>query len=501
VSVRRAKTGEALKTLDGVLRQMDPEDIVIVDATGPIALAGVMGGVATEVGSETRNVLLESASFDAVSVRKSAKRHGLRTEASARFERGLPVELAGLGLARAVQLLKEVGEASLVGASDQLNVKPERHRIVLTIERLQRVLGFGVSTEEAVAALEKLGVSVGKSSKMQIQVDEVPWWRTDLRLPEDLAEEIVRVLGYDRVPSMLPQWRPKRVSFDRDRAKIRLAREVMFGSGLFEVATYSFVSEEQLGLFGFDPAHHARLQNPMSVEQAYLRSSMLPSHLAVLARNRHYARQVGFYEISVVFAHRGGGKLPDEARKLAVTINRPELSFSYLKGILDSLNWEMNLRVEVAPAVNERLASGRSGRVLVNGNAAGWIGQLHPASVAAAKVAGEVAFMELDLEAVLAAAEPRQFAGLPKFPVIVRDLSIILKQAVTWEAVRQAAAPEVVEFVDDYQGAGVGPGERSLTLRLVVERADRTPTEEDAARAESNLLRQLERKLGAKPRD
>jgi phenylalanyl-tRNA synthetase beta chain len=158
---------------------------------------------------------------------------------------------------------------------------------------------------DARSALEKLQIPVGESSKDQIVVPEVPWWRPDVQLPEDLVEEIVRVMGYDKVPSTIPSWRPSQLRFDRVRAKQRLVREVLYGAGLFEVMTYSFVSLEQLERLGMDVSRHLKLKNPLSSEQAYLRSSLLPSHVSVLERNRTYAKAVGFYEISNVFLKRG----------------------------------------------------------------------------------------------------------------------------------------------------------------------------------------------------
>jgi phenylalanyl-tRNA synthetase beta chain len=504
IAIRMARAGESLTTLDGVKRELTAEDLVIVDKSGPIALAGVMGGASTEVGPETTEILLEAAAFDAVLVRKAAKRHGLRTEASARFERDLPVELTPLALARAVELLGEVAGGVLVAATDQLNARPKRRSIELRMDGLKNLLGFGISSKEAKAALTGLGIDVGDSSKDLIVVPRVPWWRPDLRLPEDLVEEIVRVVGYERVPSTIPSWRPKHLKFDRTRSKRRLVQEVMYGGGMFEVMTYSFVSLEQLESLGLAAHNHLKLKNPLSLEQAYLRSSLLPSHLAVLSKNRTYAKEFGFYEISHVFVKRGAGEQPDEPERLAVTIRRPEAALAAAKGVLDALAWALNVPVVVEPGGEAVFAPGRAGVIWLEGRAVGRIGQLHPQQLRRAKVDGEAAYLELDLTPLVEAATPRQFAGLNRFPATVRDLAVIVPAAVTWREVRQALAGVAgmePEFVSDYYGAGVPEGSKSLAIRLTIAHPDRTPTEEEAADIEAKAMSILSRKFAAARRD
>jgi phenylalanyl-tRNA synthetase beta chain len=501
ITVRAAAKGETLTTLDGADRTLSPDDLVIADATGPIALAGVMGGAATEVSADTTEVLLESAVFEAATVRKMAKRHGLRTEASARMERSLPVELPPVGLARAVELLSEAG-GSLAAMTDQQNAAVVRKSIQLPLPRLIKLLGFDISPKEAAVALTRLGIEVGESSKKQIVVPERPWWRPDLALPEDLIEEIVRVVGYERVPSTIPSWRPQSVEFDRERSKRRLVREVMYGAGLFEVMTYSFVAPDQLTDLGLPVDEHLKLKNPLSVEQAYLRSSLMPSHLTVLARNRTYAKSYGFYEISKVFLRQAKGEQPREPERLAVTVRRPEGALASVKGMLDQLAQTLNVAVMVEPAADSRFAPGRSGVVKLDGRGIGWIGQVHPDQARRLKVDGESAYVEVDLAPLVAASRPRQFAGLRRFPTIQRDVAVVLPAAVTWREVHAAVTALGAEpvFVADYQGAGIPAGSKSLTLRLVVAHDDRTPTEAEAEALEGRVVKLLARKFAAEQR-
>jgi phenylalanyl-tRNA synthetase beta subunit len=649
VTVRAAKAGETLVTLDGVERTLTAADLVIADGSGPIALAGVMGGQRTEVTADTTEILLESAIFDAVTVRKMAQRHGIRTEASARFERGLPVALSPLGLARAVELLTGHAGGTLIEAADQLNEWPWVTRIGLPVTRLSKLLGFGVSHKEAIEALGKLeihaqtfdllgeihnqldkpykfgasyktdrdeafdcsylvdylysllgvqagftalgqyqtgrpvelselavgdllftkgdrqdvtsdhffrrdyhgtyerqdvkparqighvGIYVGKGKIVHassaegkvievplerftsdpgfagarrmvddladyIAVREVPWWRTDLRAAEDLVEEIVRVLGYDKVPSTIPSWRPRRIEFDRVRAVRRRVRDVAWAAGAFEVMTYSFVSHEQLTNLELDPKAHLKLKNPLSSEQAYLRSSLLPSHLATLERNRMYAKGMRFYEISNVFEKRGKGEQPNEPLHLALTVLEPRGGYAAAKGLLDAVAHDLNVDLEVRPAELSGYAPGRAGEVYLGDTFVGSIGQLHPSRVKAMKIEGEVAYFEVELSPLIKASTTRPYTVASAYPTIDRDLALLVPVAVTWQQVRETTAKWDVNFVSDYYGTELPQGHKSLTIRLRLTLPDRTPTEAEATELEAKVLVTLTRKLGAQRR-
>jgi phenylalanyl-tRNA synthetase beta chain len=510
VSVRSAKAGETLETLDGVNRKLSPADLVIADAKGPIALAGLMGGKATEVTAETSEILLESAVFDGAAVRKMAQRQGLRTEASARFERNIPVALPPIGLGRAVELLGETAEAELVEAYEAPFDAEASWGIALPLPRLNQLLGFGISYKEAVAALEKLGIepkseSVGKMHKsadadLVIDVPKVPWWRPDLREGEDLVEEIVRVVGYDKVPSTIPAWRPRKIEFDRLRAVRRRVRDILWAAGAFEVMTYSFVSAAQLEDLDLPHDQHLKLKNPLSTEQAYLRSALLPSHLATIERNRTYAKAVKFYEISKVFLKRAAGEQPDEPLRLAVTVLEPAGGYAVAKGVLDALAADLNLDLAVRPAGHATFAPGRYGEIWLGETKLGGIGQIHPARAAAIKLDGDLAYFELDLTPLMEQAATRRYAPQSAFPTTTRDVALLVPYDVTWRAVRDATADWNVAFVSDYFGKELPEGMKGMTIRLTLALPDRTPTEAQAAELEQSVVARLTRKLGAKPR-
>jgi len=515
ISVRHASKGESLVTLDGEHRNLTEADLVIVDQTGPIALAGLMGGQSTEVTESTTEILLESAVFDGATIRKMAQRHGMRTEASARFERAIPTALPPLGLARAAELLVEVAQGELVGVFEKAGKLPAPVSIDLPIDRLSRLLGFGVSHKEAIAALAKLQIeaeyvdSPGESHKKTsaaeafgdlhneglVRVKEVPWWRPDLREGEDLVEEIVRVIGYDKVPSTIPSWRPRTIQFDRVRSVRRRVRDILWAAGAFEVMTYSFVSAEQLSALGMNVSEHLKLKNPLSSEQAYLRSNLLPSHLATLERNRMYAKDMRFCEISNVFVKRGKGEQPDEPLRLGVTLIESEAGFVVAKGLLDAIANALNVELEVKRADSPIYAPGRYGEIWLGQRLLGSIGQLHPVRVKALKLEGEVAYFELDLTPLMKAASTRAYKPKSAFPTMTRDVTLVLSQSVSWQDVKDATVGWDVAFVSDYYGSKVPAGMKGLTIRLRLSLPDRTPTEVEAAELEQAVLARLRHKF------
>jgi phenylalanyl-tRNA synthetase beta chain len=315
-----------------------------------------------------------------------------------------------------------------------------------------------------------------------------------------LVEEIVRVLGYERVPSTIPAWKPTHLTFDRRRAAQKSVQAVLYGSGLFEVMTYSFVSLDQLEGLSLLPQAHLKLKNPLSSEQAYLRSTLLPSHLTVLERNRMYGRSVGIYEISNVFLKRGPGEQPAEPWRLAVSVCDPRGAFARAKGVLDAIAGALGVDMVVSPAQADGYIPGRYGDVSIDGRPAGGIGQLHPDVLRAHKLGGEVAYFEIDLDVFMDAVSTKHYLAPSPFPTMVRDIAILVPIDATWQAVRAATADWDVSFVSDYAGAKLPAGMRSLTIRITLALPDRTPTEAEAAELEAKVLVRLQRKLGAKAR-
>jgi phenylalanyl-tRNA synthetase beta chain len=252
---------------------------------------------------------------------------------------------------------------------------------------------------------------------------------------------------------------------------------------------------------GLDLAEHLKLKNPLSSEQAYLRSNLLPSHLATLERNRMYGKAMRFYEISNVFLKRGKGEQPDEPLRLGITVLEPEAAYAVAKGILDSIADELNLDLVVRPAQAGSFAAGRYGEVLLDGVRVGGIGQLHPGVVRGMKLDGESAHFELDLTPLVAASTSRVYSPRSPFPTISRDVSLEVPLDVSWQAVKDATVGWDVVYVGDYFGPGLAEGKKGMTIRLKLSLPDRTPTEAEASELEEAVLARLRHKFALRRRD
>lgn len=498
VGVRLAKVGESLTTLDGVKRRLDPADLVIADAKGPIGLAGVMGGGSSEISTSTSEIYLEAASFHGPTLRQTAVRHGLRTDASARFERGIPVQAAALTLGRAIGLLEGLAGAKLLtGPVDRLRFTPKPVKLAVRADRVAAVLGLKLTPTAIKNELAKLGFEVSGATEM-LNV-EVPWWRPDVATEEDIAEEVITTLGYDELPATLPAWEPAAIEFDTTWVPRWRAKAALQSLGLFEVVTYSFISEEQIEALGRSPKQSLKLKNPLSSEQAYLRTDLLPSLLRTAERNRTYSRDFGLYEFSKVYRPGKPAELPEEPLNAGILVRTPTDSYRSVKAALDRLSRSHNVEVSVRPGDVEAGVTHptRSGHVMVGNKVIGWIGQLHPAVVQPTKLRGEVGYLEFNWEQFVAAGRPHRYQAPGRFPAVNRDLSVILDRTVTWQQVKAELKTEAAAFVGDYYGADLPPTKKTLTIRLRFSAMDRTLTDEEADRRLAAVLDALQRKLGA----
>ncbi len=502
ISVRLPRRGgEKLTTLDGVDRPLSPDDAIIADARTPLALAGVMGGLASEIVPETIEILLESATFDSRRTRETAVRHGLRTEASARFERSLPAEYAGVGLRRALQLLAELCDAELMGVSEDFWKPQELTVVTLSPERISALLGMPVKADKAKQQLELLGFDVKLGESMVVTV---PWWRTDVRQEADVVEEVSRMLGYDDLPATLPAWQPKHVHFDKRFSRIWQLKSVVRGLGIDEVVTYSFVSHDQLSDFGHSHEKHLKLKNPMSVEQAYIRSTLAPSLVNVVARNARNIADVSVFEISKVFQSKDKlSELPNEPLYLGVAVHDKH-AYSRVKAAVDLINREFKLGLVIVPKDNNLYSPGRSAEITRNGKSLGWLGELNAGLLQRHKLRGAVGYLEMDIESWIEDETRFNFSQVSRFPSIVRDLSLVLDQNVAWAdvvAVISGTNLLNVEFLNDYYGKELGEGKKALAARLTFGSQERTLTDDEADQAAGKIAKELERKFGAKLRD
>ena len=523
IIVRRARPGEKMTTLDGVERTFDGQMLLITDGQGPVAIAGVMGGLESEVTPATRNILLEAANFDYLSVRRTSQLLKLTSEAAQRFGRGLDPELPPLGAARAAELMREYAKGTIAaGVVDVYPTPPERPVIDLDPREVERLLGIALPPERIQAILESLGFGVVATDRGTLAVT-VPTHRRDVRLSADLVEEVGRIYGYDNLPStLMPDELPPQVRNDSHILEAR-ARDILVGCGLQEIITYSLTNLRSVarltpGAPPPDPANYIQIANPLSQERNVMRQTLADAMLDTVGNTLRIAGRALLFEIAHVYLPRPGRVLPDEPRRLAIGLAGPRgprawgcdpsqpLDFFDLKGIVETLLDRLGVRGAVyEPTESPTYQPGRVAQVRVGEQALGLLGEVHPAVRAAFDLPEtRVSLAELDLEAIIALATTlRQMEPISRFPAVTQDLAIIVDEAIpaarVLELIRQAGGDLLRQAVlfDAYKGAQIPPGKVSLAYTLTYQAPDRTLTDEEVAQVRDRIVHTLEHKLGA----
>ncbi len=498
VVVRRAADGERLVTLDGIERPLDPDDLMICDADRAVAIAGVMGGGDTEVTETTTDVLIESAYFDPVRILRTARRAGLRTEASVRFERGVDTEGAPRAADRAVALLIEVAGGTAAAGSIVAGPGAEAPAAIhLSVSQVNARIGIQVAADDVAGIVRSLGCRAETAGGDAWSVTP-PTWRPDLRIQEDLAEEVARIYGYDRVPVRLPAG-GRSGGLTRPQELRRVARRAMLGAGLSEAQTLSLISAAVFDRLDL-PADHAwrsvvRVTNPLSEDESVLRPSLLPGLL--MAAQRNVARRsmsVALFEIGVSFRPTDG-ELPDESLDLAWIMTGPRptgwhgpsggYDFYDAKGVAESLCATLGARdVHVrATDLGAPFHPARSAVVLAGERVVGRIAELHPRAAEGLDLPGRVAVGLVHLGDLFEVAEPARALPLTRFPAVERDVALIVpasqESAEAAAVIRRAAGPllESVAVFDVYRGPQIGEGNVSLAFGLVFRSDERTLTD------------------------
>ncbi len=514
IVVRRARAGETLQLLDGALLELSESDLVIADAERPVALAGIMGGAESEVGEATTTVLLETATFEAGTIRRSAARHKLRTEASLRFEKALNPELALSAARRAARLIIETaGGSACAGVEDQYPGRVHAPQITVSVERIRQILGVEPPVERVRGVLSALSVPNRWLPPNRYAVS-CPPWRSDIRIDDDVVEEIGRIIGYDELPAAplaggLPE--PER---DPQRLFAERLRDVVSALGFHEVISYATAAaEEQL-------PEALRLENPMNAEQDRLRNTLRPGLLRTLARNRSAQRDAAqLFQLGKVW-HPRPGELPDEPVMLALAMSgataasvhgeasRP-LDFFDAKGALERIAEGIGAQIEVRAhdGTDADFVAGQSADLSVGGQAVGRLGLVAPALVERFDLDPRTWLIDLAVapltEAV--AEADRAAATLSPFPPAVEDLALIVDAdqpaGEIAAAISDQPLVESATLFDVYEGDPVPPGRKSLAWRVVYRAPDRTLQERDVGRARNGIVRRLERQFKAQLRD
>jgi len=521
IHVRRAMAGEKLDTLDGEARELSAEDLVIADAERAIALAGVMGGANTEVGDATTDILIESAHFLPSRIRLAAKRHGLKTEASYRFERGVDRLGTGRAADRAARLIAELagGEVAAGRAVAEGTAPSVTEAIRFPTDRANKLLGTALSKAEMAALLERVGVRCTASEADEL-VCAIPSHRTDLHLHQDLSEEVARIYGYDRIPVTEPVGALRGVGRPRLWRIAEQTRDALVAAGMIECQTLPFLNAdwlEALQLGPEDPRGRAlRLVNPIREEEPLLRTTLLPSILRIVQQNR--SRQIArieVFELARVFRPGGAGSrwgagLPEEPLSLVLAVaERDEKAlweapssaplFFRLKGITKKLLNQLGY-VAWFPSASlpPYLHPGAAAALEVGGVVVGSLGQLHPDVASAFGLEVGCAVMELDLEALAALPEQEiRFREVSRQPSVRRDLAVVVDTGQpageVLEAIRKTGGKDLisVELFDRYAGKGIAEGRTSLAFRLVFQRFDRTLKDEEVTKTTDRIVKML----------
>jgi phenylalanyl-tRNA synthetase beta chain len=506
IRIRRAAAGERITTLDGVDRALDPEMLVIADANAAQAVAGVMGGGHSEVSGATTTIVLESAFFEPKSVRRTSKTLGLKTEASARFERGADVNAAVKGIERAISLLEQIGAGTVRGGViDSYPAAIVPRRIELRRARIERLLGMAIADADVERILKGLGFQIRKHGEgWEVAA---PTFRVDVSREADLIEEVARHYGYDRLPATFPPLTAPPPASDLNIERDRLVRRVLLACGLSEALTFSFIDASAAAPFAEEQAI-VPIENPLSTQFSVLRPSLLPGLLASVAHNRHRERtDIRLFEIGATMTRSG------ETRRAAVALtgsgDAPHWSsghrgvdFYDAKGIVDALAAALRIDAIFAAApLPSYLVRGRAATIAVAGRLIGSVGMLAPGIVASAGLSAseDVYVAELDLDSAAAAQSrtPVSVTPLPRYPSSARDISIIIDETLPAESVRgtiRAAAPDTLVSVrefDRYRGKGVPEGRVSLSLRLTFRSRERTLTDAEVDAAMKEILNAL----------
>lgn len=522
IIVRLAKVGERLTTLDDADRALAPDTLVIADPSGAVALAGVMGGAATEVSEKTVNVLLESACFKPGSVGRTSRRLGLISEASQRFERGVDPNGCAAAADRAAQLLAEIAGGEVApGVVDAYPKTIEPLTLSLRMAKVNALLGTALTPEVVTGILERLCLDVvAEGDVLRVTV---PTFRPDLEREVDLVEEVVRVHGMGNVPSTLPAGRGRIGGLTADQRRRERIGVTLRAAGLNEALTWAFSDPEDAARVGwvFGPDEQpVRLLNPMSAEQSVLRFSTLPGLLRAVSNNqRKGVPDVHLYEIGAVWWTSPGRKQPKERTVLSGVLagswdrpgwndTPPALDFFDGKGAIQTVAEELGIaRWRVRAAEMPWLQPGRSAEVLVGGDVVGWLGEVHPAALAAYECTGPVTVFELQMKPLLKAArEVREFVDIPRFPAVKIDLAIVVPEDVTAERVEQsirAAGGKLLEdarLFDVYRGKGVEAGKKSLAFSLTYRDPERTLTDDEVSAAHEKVVHKVTGAVGGELR-
>lgn len=510
IVVRRAYDNEKLVTLDGNERTLDSSMLVIADDKRAVGVAGVMGGENSEIKEDTTAIVFESANFNGPNTRITSKKLGLRTEASSRFEKELDPNLAETAINRVCHLVDLLGAGEVVGGVIDIYPNPVLpHSINVSSKWVNEFIGINSSAEQMKSMLRGLGMEVSGEERLEIKV---PTFRQDVKIKEDVAEEIARLYGYDKIPSVKMNGETVEAVWTNEQKLIRFVKNIMAASGLYEVLTYSFVSPKVYDNINLPKDDVLRnnvvIKNPLGEDFSVMRTTVIPSILELLGRN--YSRdnkEAGLFEIAKVYIP-GKELLPDEREKLIIGMYG-KVDFYILKGIIENLLLELGIqKPEYAREIsNPTFHPGRTAKLLVRKQDAGVFGEIHPEVSEKYGIDERVYIAELDLKLIYEASKiDRKYKALPKFPASMRDIALLINDEVPVgdiDSVINKSGKELIEKVelfDVYKGKQVPEGMKSVAYSITYRAENRTLKDEEVNSVHEKVVKSLVEKLGAQLR-
>jgi len=509
IIVRRAREGERLKTLDGVDRKLTSEDLVVADAVKPVGLAGTMGGFDTMITDKTRNILIESAWWDPITVRKMSRRHGLHTDASHRFERGADFESTILSCNRVAELILQSGGGELIGAPiDVIARHLDQAPIALRLSEVHRILGSGLDADQIIRILKRLGFDILPEREEEHEFTvRIPSWRLDVEREIDLIEEIARLYGYDKFPNTLPSFAGSVIELP-DARKDKKVRSTLLALGYNEGVSLSFISHEDAEQFSAIPV--IEVENPLSEEASVMRTSLVPGMLNMLAYNLNRGNDhVRLFESANVFQAAGQAAMEVKRVCLGATgsavpqnVHQPSrpLSFFDLKGDIEvllhafehkTICWDTQTPDYYHP--------GRSTRALMGGEVVAQFGQLQPDIAARRKLRQDVFIAEFYLDVLYKCGlRGLHYEPIPRYPAVERDFSFIFADSVSFEQIQRCVTSlglaQLRSFVpvEIFRGRSIGMGKYSILLRAEFQSSERTLREEEVAQWSAQIIKALE---------
>ncbi len=502
IIVRNAKAGESIVTLEGVEHALSEEMLAICDSKKPVAVAGIMGGEYSGIMDDTNTVVFESACFRGASVRTTAKKLGMRTESSARFEKGLDPANCLPAILRACELVELLGAGEVVDGIIDIDHSPAvKAPLALESDWINRFLGIELSKDEMISILEAL------SFKVENDQITVPSFRVDIEEKADIAEEIARIYGYDKIPSTVMTGVAKAALTPKQKFE-RKMHDIMLASGCYEVMTYSFVSPKCYDKINL-PADSAQrksvvISNPLGEDTSVMRTTAIPSMMEVLARNYNNRNSAAWlYEIGNEYIPNGENELPNEKPELVIGMYGNQADFYTLKGIVEAVLAGANVQEwDIAPKTDDpTFHPGRCATIFKDEKEIAILGEIHPTVLENYDIGTKVYIAKMDMQTMMALQAPeKQYHALPKFPATTRDLSLICAEDLPIIEIEKgirasvnASILEEIKLFDVYQGAQIEAGKKSVSYSIVLRAKDRTLTDEEADNAVKKILKALEK--------